>query len=443
MKKEFIIVNLVCLFLLFFSEFIFAGEVYDLEKCMIKGLEESPSVNAAKMTVKSSERRLNASISEFLPSVDAGASVRNLSNIKSEGNEDTDYLDANQINYSISLNQVIYNGSRTYNSYKRSKLHKEVSDADKKLTELEVIYRINMAFFELMKARQEETIREERVRNLKENVKMAEAYTEKNFMPLADLLQARVDLEDAVQKQSIARNNVYRKRVELLSIMNMDIDSDIEFEGGLDFYEVDGLGFKELWDKAVAKRPDLDNLRKQIDIAGKSARIEAGAFLPSVKFNLGYYYNDKDYDNKLQGRYGEIDRDQLNRYWSAAVSVNLNLFDGGKSWNLRKHYLNEKDKYNFLLEERKNSIRTGIKKALFSISEAKHRVKAAKEAKKSAIEYVNMEKSRFNADISTLTDLLEAEEKLTRAESNYINAKLDYQLAIAELKFMSGDFLSE
>jgi len=310
-------------------------------------------------------------------------------------------------------------------------------ESEKKLTELEVIYTINTAFFELMKARQEETIREERVRNLKENVKMAEAYTEKNFMPLADLLQARVDLEDAVQKRSIARNNVYRKRVELLSIMNMDIDSDIEFAGGLDFYEVNGLGFNEIWDKAIQNRPDLESLRKQIDMADKGASIEAGAFLPSIKFNAGYYYNNKDYDEDKNKR------DQLDRYWSASVSVNLNLFDGGRSWNLRKHYLNEKDKYNFLLEERKNNIRTGIKKALFSISEAKHRVKAAKEAKKSAIEYVNMEKSRFNADISTLTDLLEAEEKLTRAESNFINAKLDYQLAIAELKLMSGDFLSE
>lgn len=437
MKREFVIINLVCLLLLFFAGTGFAGEVYDLKKCMEKGISDSPSVNASKMMVKSSKRKLNAAFAEFLPSIDASASVKSLGNIANKGRTDDDYLDQNQSNYSVSISQVLYNGSRISNSYKRSKLEKEMMESEKKLTELEVIYNINTAFFELMKARQEETIREERVRNLKENVKMAEAYTEKNFMPLADLLQARVDLEDAVQKRSIARNNVYRQRVELLSIMNMEIDSDIEFAGGLDFYEVNGLGFNEIWDKAIQNRPDLESLRKQIDMADKGASIETGAFLPSVKFNAGYYYNNKDYDED------KYNRDQLDRYWSASVSVNLNLFDGGRSWNLRKHYLNEKDKYNFLLEERKNNIRTGIKKALFSISEAKHRVKAAKEAKKSAIEYVNMEKSRFNADISTLTDLLEAEEKFTRAESNYINAKLDYQLAIAELKLMSGDFLSE
>lgn len=428
-------ITMVCF--LIYSSSVFAGEIYDLKKCMEKGISDSPSVNASKMMVKSSKRKLNAAFAEFLPSIDAGASAKRLANITSDNSTDDDYLKQNVSNYSVSISQMLYNGSRISNSYKRSKLEKEMMESEKKLTELEVIYNINTAFFELMKARQEETIREERVRNLKENVKMAEAYTEKNFMPLADLLQARVDLEDAVQKRSIARNNVYRKRVELLSIMNMDIDSDIEFAGGLDFYEVNGLGFNEIWDKAIQNRPDLESLRKQIDMADKGASIEAGAFLPSVKFNAGYYYNNKDYDEDKNKR------DQLDRYWSASVSVNLNLFDGGRSWNLRKHYLNEKDKYNFLLEERKNNIRTGIKKALFSISEAKHRVKAAKEAKKSAIEYVNMEKSRFNADISTLTDLLEAEEKLTRAESNFINAKLDYQLAIAELKLMSGDFLSE
>jgi outer membrane protein len=50
-----------------------------------------------------------------------------------------------------------------------------------------------------------------------------------------------------------------------------------------------------------------------------------------------------------------------------------------------------------------------------------------------------MEERRLQAGLTTIPMLLDAQIRLARAQGNQIQAKLDYQLARAELGFMMGE----
>ena len=95
--------------------------------------------------------------------------------------------------------------------------------ANKKLARLELVYNIEVTFFQLMKAKQDVSAAIDTVKRLKEGVKSANAFLQKQLVPYVDVLQAKVDLADAEQQMSMAKNNVNRIRVALFSLMNMPL----------------------------------------------------------------------------------------------------------------------------------------------------------------------------------------------------------------------------
>jgi len=435
--------------LCFLAAFVFGcgtsfSEVMNLEECVKTAIQKNPKIRAANHMLSASESGVKAARSDFLPSISASGSLKRLSNIKSTGQADTDYLDQYATNYYVTMSQILYSGSGVFNTWQRAKLEKEMYEAEKKLKTIEIVYQIHKMFFELMKAEEESRIWEQRLESLKANVSLAQALYEKKFITLPELLDAGVELENAILQKSVSDNNEKRKRAELISLMGLDMDSEIEFEKSTD-YRLAPLeeNFDKLMHAAQNTRPDIKSLKKQIAIAGKNAAIEKGRHLPKVRFNAGYYDTDKNYDEK--GKQTSIfgttyyDRDQRNRYWSAEILVQMSVFDGGRAWYTKEKYLDEARKYESILQNTLNNISTGIKKALFSIEDAKYRIEVSKRAEKSAREFAEMEKSRFNSGLCPLADLLEAEEKYARAKSNFTSAKIDLQLAYSELKFMVGD----
>jgi len=95
------------------------------------------------------------------------------------------------------------------------------------------------------------------------------------------------------------------------------------------------------------------------------------------------------------------------------------------------------------VKEIKSRLEAGIVTALMSLSEADERIKATAEGVKASKEYSDMEDKRFQAGIATVSSVLDAQARVTRAHSNYSQALLDYQLARAELDFMTGSAVGE
>ena len=122
----------------------------------------------------------------------------------------------------------------------------------------------------------------------------------------------------------------------------------------------------------------------------------------------------------------------------AGITLSWNLFDGGRAYYESKKYSLEAQKFNALAIDARNTISTGIRKALYSMSEAEQRLASSADALIAANENYNSEVKRLNAGISTMQTLLDAQGRLVRTQANKTNAMLDYQLAQSALKLMTG-----
>jgi outer membrane protein TolC len=338
------------------------------------------------------------------------------------------------------LTQILYAGSRIFNTYERSKILEQLARTEMDLAGLELAYRIETTFYKLMKAKQDVITTTESVNRLVESVKSAEAFFKRELVPQVNVLRARVDLADAQDLYRVAKNDVNRQRVVLFSLMDQMMDPAIEFSGGLSQVLAQKPDFEASLKYALENRPDIKSLVYQLEIADKNAKIAMGKYLPKVTFDIGYYDRSDDYEQAGMTSTGSLyDRDQRNRYWSTGITASWDLFDGGRAWYEKEKYNADSQKIKALINDARNMISTGIHNALYSMNEAKQRIKSAAEALVAANEYYKGEENRLKAGISTIPSLLDAQDRLLRAQANETRATLDYRLAVSELKLFTGE----
>jgi outer membrane protein TolC len=427
------------LFVLILSgNYVYASQSMTLQDCLAAAMQHNPSLKASRFNVDASAYDINMSRADFLPSVSSNYSVKQLNSISSQGPTETDYLDQDINTLNFTLSQILYAGSRIVNAYEKSKINEQLAVAEMELNKLELAYQVETTFYRLKKAGQDVIMVSESVNRLTESIKAADAFFQQELVPYVDVLQARVDLADAKEQLGIARNDVNRERAALFSLMGLPLDTDILFAAGGYDSLISSPSFDVSMEQALKNRPDIKALEFQREIARKQAEIAIGKYLPMVKFDIGYHDQDRDYDALGVTNSGAFDRDQRNRYWTAGVNVSWELFDGGRAWYEKQKYETEEKKIAALMEDAKTTIATGIRKALYSLSEAEQRLSSAQQTLSAANEYYDAEENRLNAGLATIPSLLDAQERLVRAEASQTRAILDYQVAISELKMMTG-----
>ena len=415
----------------------FSGDTtLTLEDCLKLGIENNPGLRGANFMMDEAGQEINAARSDFLPSLSAGTSWSNINSIDAKGPADQDYIDQDNLNINARISQTLYAGSRRLNAYRQAKARREMYAAEKDYTEAELRYKIKVGFFQLMKAVEDVRVAVDNVKRLEADAASAQAFYEKQMTSYAHVLQARVDLADARQELSILQNTVDRKRSDLFVLMNQPFSRDIKFLGGLGYYKP---GFSmtqdQCFNRAVENRPDLKSLEYQVGITQKDVSITMGKYLPHVTLDAGYYDYDKDYDYSSS----TTDMDQHNKYWTAGMNVSWSLFDGGRAWHEKNKYRIEIKRLKTRMDELKSRIQGGITSALFSLSEAEQRIVTTAEAIGASNEYYERESKRFQAGIATIASVLDAQVRVKRAEGNHNQALLDYQLARAELDFLTGE----
>jgi len=432
---------LLVLILILLSRPVFAGQtLMTLDDCVAAGLKNNPSLEAAKDSVTAAGYGIKSARADFLPSLSSGYSISTIISERSEGPTEADYLDQDIHTFNIKLTQILFAGFRTLNSYQKAEAREKVAIAEKDLEQLNLIYKIETTFYKLMKALQDVKMMNESINRLQENIKAAESFFEEELVPYADLLQAKVDLSDAKERLGIAENNVNRERVVLFSLMGRSMEPEIEFSG--DFYDAvspEVFDYDTLMALALKQRPDIKSLEFQREMLRKDSAAAAGGYLPVIQLDLSYIDQNRDYDKHAQSLTGSYDRDQKNAYWSAGIYATWKMFDGGRSWYDKKRLDTEARKIDSLIIEAEGLISTGLRKAMFSLSEAEQRFLSTGETLKLSEEYYANEEHRLKAGVSTIPALLKAGERLTQVKGNRTNAILDYHLAKAELKIITGD----
>lgn len=428
--------ELCCLMVLFFTSVSGAAEQFSLQRSIEYGLQHSPILQGEAIKIHQAEMDIKAQRGRFLPSISTGYSRNRIFSQYASGSVDEDYIDQRNAVASLKISQELFAGFENLNRFERAKLTRSYQESQFEMQKIELVYKIKAVFFELLKTRYDITSISQKILRLESDLDSARAFSDKKIAPYFYVLQAEADLEEAKQQLLKTQNFIFQYTERLKKILGLPLNPTlsvaIEFDDNFEIPLNDGdITTGQYIEKALEKRPEMTLIVLKADMAEKDAAIAKSRYYPRINLDMGLYDSDKDYDKNTQN-------DQHNTYWSAGVSVQMNLFDGGTAYYNKERYLLEIQRIKKEKDQIEMEIKEEVSVAIHSLSEAQKRLLSVENSLIASHENYTRQKKRFDARIGTTSQVLDAQAMLARSEAGKSQAILDYQMAMAELHRAMG-----
>lgn len=177
---------------------------------------------------------------------------------------------------------------------------------------------------------------------------------------------------------------------------------------------------------ALSVRPDLLNLRYQVDSAHSLAAAEKDANYPTLSA-VGVLGNSFSHDPRLPDKYA-----------AAGVQLSIPFLEGG-ALTARQHEAEIKERVaaEALREAEDNAVRD-VRLALVAAQTAFKRLSTTRQLLKHASEGLELAQARYKAGSSSIVELSDAQLSQTSAAIAFANAQFDTRIQAAVLDFQTG-----
>jgi outer membrane protein TolC len=284
---------------------------------------------------------------------------------------------------------------------------------------VEVAFNAGVAYFNVLRAANLQTVRRETVLQRESLQRQAQAFFDAGLKARIDVVRAEANLYQARADVASADHDAQTARLILLNQIGLDSPADFELAGAPDVLEA--AGTTEDWlDEAEKNHPDLAALRLQL-AAARNARLAAQrGNNPLVTAN---------------GRLGWSGTDELpvDLGWSIGAQVSVPLFDGYLTREQTAEAEAGVAAAEFALENRRRQVRLLVEQASRSMREAAERLVAREKQREAFAENLRLATGRYEAGAADIIEMIDAQVQMTVAETNVVETRFDQALALAAL----------
>jgi len=253
-----------------------------------------------------------------------------------------------------------------------------------------------------------------------------------------DTLRAFVNVENLRPTLIKAQSLVDITKTILKTKLSMGASDDVVLTDSLVF---DGnppmLNFETAYNEAIENRPEVSQLKLQIEVAEAQVDAEFANFLPTLDAQAQYQRltlaNNFNFDQYSWGN-------NLSVGLQLTVPLSLPLLTGTHTQTSAKvqQAKLEKKKSETLYENVRENIRAEVKNALSTLEETTKRLQVQATTVQSAERSYNITRLRRAQGIGSALELTDAELALTQAKGNYLQAVYDYLVAKINLEKSLG-----
>ena len=294
----------------------------------------------------------------------------------------------------------------------------------------EIIFRVVQAYNALLLAQKQRDVAEQSVNTAQSILDRSRARYESGIVVQSDLLSAQVRLAGRQEELIRARNNAAFAAAQLDTAMGLPADSLFQLSPPLAEAALPQPLLAAWEQRALASRPDLRQIAAQQMAQEKSVAIAKSAFGPRLSA-FGGWETDSAALTQVQGN-----------NWVAGLELQLDLFQGGaiKAQLTREKALQER--IAAAHQAAGDQVRLEVRRAYYDFDSARQQVDVARAAVGQAEESLRINQNRYDAGITTITDLLAIEEAARRAQADYWEAVYRMRTSYANLELSAGTLSS-
>jgi outer membrane protein len=333
-------------------------------------------------------------------------------------------------NISVRVTETAFAGGAVVNRMGIARLNKQSRLLDYQAAVNKVLMDVRIAFYDVLKSRADMSVHQEAVNFLQKQLQYEHQRLEIGTGQKLNSLRAEVELSleqsALIEAQNLSRNASLHLE-ELLAIPSVP-GTPFTIEGQLETPPM-VLDEDQCLVNALEHRPELKTGENDIEVQKKQYVVDRSAILPHVSLFAGYDVVSEP-DRSLPQAY-------YNGY-TLGVGVSWNIFDGFAAKGRMRETRARMEQAEIAESALRTSVRAEVARAFHDLQRAKETVESQRENMELAAQSLSLAQANFEQGLITQLDLLQSRLDLTRAQSVELNARFDYNSAVAQLERAMG-----
>lgn len=283
-------------------------------------------------------------------------------------------------------------------------------------------------YFNILQARNLVKVRENTVATLQTHLADVNAQFRVGTVARADVLASEVELANAQQNLTTAKNNYEVAVATLNNVIGVPTDTTLTINDELRYTDY-VLTLEDCTDYGLLYRADGAAAFYAVKQAEAGVRTAQASYHPTVNASA---------TRSIAGERPFKDDHVSSDTWAAGISASWNIFDNGVTAaqvDAAKARLRKAEEALAATDEK---IRLDVHTAYLNLRAAEQNIKTSETAVKQAEEDYNIARVRYNAGVGTNLEVMRASDNLTTARMNYSTALYTYNTSKASLDNAMG-----
>jgi outer membrane protein TolC len=289
-----------------------------------------------------------------------------------------------------------------------------------------VVARIRSQFVNVLRTRALIQVQEESIQLLTNQLKDQQNRFDAGTVPRFNVLRAEVALSNARPELIRARNNYLIAQLELARSLGLDPGPD----GRPAFHCTGSLevpprpaDVQEALRIAKERRPFLKVQRQGILLEAEQLKVAISGFLPQIEASGGYEFRNSRLTDDIES---SIDG------WFVGLTGRWDIFDGLATYGRTKQAQARLKAAKVSYDDSVLQVELEVQQAYALLQQARETIQSQQKAVEQALESLRLANERLSAGAGTQLDVLDARVALTQARTTELQARADYNAALAE-----------
>ncbi|KZE72856.1 TolC family protein [Myroides marinus] len=407
------------------------SKVLELASCKQLALDNNKRITKTKKQLEASSEGIRAAKLEAYPMLDASLSGAYLGDPL--GGAMNGMIPEKMANAMVSASVPLYAGGKIRDGVKASKSQQNIAQQSVIMTEREVLFETEKAYYDVVKLQEKEKLANEYIKLLGALEKDVNNSYEVGLIYKNDLLKVQVELTNAKLGLKKVQDGKFMSLLALKQLIGMESDEQIEIKESLSFVDQTAAISQEQREESIMDRPEIQILEEIAGLEHLQAKILKSDYYPTVALSMIGISGFGQGINFTNGK------DNLTSY-VGMVSVEIPIFDWGKRGAKAKQQKLKALAAQEELDQTKELLDLEIRNAEILVNQASQDVKSSELALTQSVENRRIVQDRFEAGTIVSKDLLEANALWQEAFSNVIDAKIVYLVNTANLSRVLGSY---
>lgn len=390
----------------------------DLHDSVQMALENNRTIRQALTDVDTAKWSLSSARRTMGPTLNWAATALRNDDQKSN-------ILGNQYGHELQVGMPLYNGS-VKGQIKQARYGLNAQDLTLEQTKQTIRYTATAAYYQILQDRNLIDVEQESVNTLQEHLDNVNAQYRVGTVAKSDVLASQVQLANAQQALVSAQNNYDIAVSSLNNIIGLPTDTVLDIRDQLKYTKYD-LTQDDCTNYALDNRADGAAARYAVKVAEAGVDTAKAGYQPTVNAVA----------SKTIAGDREFRKNQAES-WKAGLQASWDVFDNG----LTQASVNSANmalaKAKEAAAQTDDQIRLDVRTAYLGLQAAEKNIQTTSVAVTRAEEDYKIAQVRYSAGVGTNLDVMDANEKLTTARTNYYTALYNYNTSKAALDKAMG-----